>query len=333
MAAQVWMLFESGNATEVVLNPHLNSDKDTRPINAYLTVECNRSFTRAALRGAEVAYTWARKRDPELKPQTISYDLKGLADNCSLTGESGGLAFALALASHLVGNNSLPVAATGEIMASADGGPIKRIEGINEKLVAAATLLPEGGWIFYPKDNDSEITEEVHALVNKMKLSIHAIKCVDEALQLLFSKEEEQELKQPATVIKQNKLSPKCIKIVAGSLTAAALLGLTTLIVQKTTYTKQNVKATIVEKNSIYQAKEVLEHTPVDNHKIVRLYQEEKRTSGKRNSTSQLESDETEQQTIDTNTITSAKENKTGQLVEKLEKTTIKRSILDKGFD
>lgn len=186
MAAKVWMLFESGAAAEVVLSAHLTPEGNSRPIEAYLTLECDRSFSRAALRGAETAYTWAQEKVFHLSPQIISYDLLGLPNDRGVTGESGGLAFALALATHLYGDNTHPIAATGEIIASPDGGPVTSIQGINAKLAAAITLLPEDGLIFYPKENDFEVSTKVHQQALTKGITLHAVESVEQALGLLF---------------------------------------------------------------------------------------------------------------------------------------------------
>jgi len=186
MAAKVWMLFESGAAAEVVLSAHLTPEGNSRPIEAYLTLECDRSFSRAALRGAETAYTWAQGKLFKLSPQIISYDLLGLSNDRGVTGESGGLAFALALATHLYGDNERPIAATGEIVASPDGGPVTSIQGINAKLAAAITLLPDDGLIFYPKENDFEVSTKVQQRAQTKGVTLHAVESVEQALSLLF---------------------------------------------------------------------------------------------------------------------------------------------------
>ncbi|MBW2186398.1 MAG: hypothetical protein JRG71_08380 [Deltaproteobacteria bacterium] len=186
MAGKVWMLFECGAAAEVVLSAHLTPEGNSRPIEAYLTLECDRSFSHAALRGAETAYTWARGKLFHLSPQIISYDLLDLPKDRGVKGESGGLAFALALATHLYGDNSLPIAATGEIVASADGGPVTSIKGINAKLGAAITLLPEDGLIFYPKENEFEVSTKVQQQALAKGLPLHAVESVEQALNILF---------------------------------------------------------------------------------------------------------------------------------------------------
>lgn len=186
MAAKVWMLFESGAAAEVVLSAHLTPEGNSRPIEAYLTLECDRSFSRAALRGAETAYTWAQEKLFHLSPQIISYDLLGLPNDRGVTGESGGLAFALALATHLYGDNTRPIAATGEIVASPDGGPVVAIQGINEKLHAAIDQLPADGLIFYPKENDFEVSTKARQQAIDKGLTLHAVESVEQALDILF---------------------------------------------------------------------------------------------------------------------------------------------------
>lgn len=196
MAGKVWMLFESGAAAEVVLSAHLTPEGNSRPIEAYLTLECDRSFSRAALRGAETAYTWAQGKLFHLSPQIISYDLLGLPNDRGVTGESGGLAFALALATHLYGDNTLPIAATGEIVASPDGGPVTSIKGINAKLKGATEQLPAGGLIFYPKENDFEVSTKARQQALDKGLTLHAVESVEQALDILFP---------AASLIKPNK--------------------------------------------------------------------------------------------------------------------------------
>lgn len=186
MAAKVWMLFESGAAAEVILSAHLTPEGNSRPIEAYLTLECDRSFSPAALRGAETAYTWAQEKLFHLSPQIISYDLLGLPNNRGVTGESGGLAFAIALATHLYGDNNLPIAATGEIISSTEGGPITAIQEINAKLKVATDQLPAGGLVFYPKENEFEVSTKVQQQALSKGLTLYAVESVEQALYILF---------------------------------------------------------------------------------------------------------------------------------------------------
>jgi hypothetical protein len=187
MTSPVWMLFESGTGVEVNLSLYAAPPDRSRPIDAFVTTECEGSFTRSARRGAEAAYAWAIKNHPAIPPSVVSYDLKGLSANQKVAGESGGLAFAIALARHLTGIDPGPVAATGEIIASPNGGPVGPIRGIVAKLEAAARLLPEGGWVFYPEGNDDEVPDELRRSLSVKGLRVHRVTSVEQVLALLLS--------------------------------------------------------------------------------------------------------------------------------------------------
>lgn len=196
MAAKVSMLFESGVAAEVMLSAHLTPEGNSRPIEAYLTFECDHSFSRAALLGAETAYTWAQEKLFHLSPQIISYDILDLPNDCEVTGESCGLAFAIALATHLYGDNNLPIAATGEIVAKHDGGPVAATQEINAKLIGATEQLPAGGLIFYPKENEFEVSTKARQQAIDKEVTLHAVESVEQALDIIFPS---------ASLIKPNK--------------------------------------------------------------------------------------------------------------------------------
>jgi hypothetical protein len=77
------------------------------------------------------------------------------------------LAFAVALAKRLLNKDPGPVAATGIVESSHNGGPIKRVRGIEAKLEAAGiSYLPEDGF-FIPKKMKMKYLWNCNRLISK----------------------------------------------------------------------------------------------------------------------------------------------------------------------
>jgi hypothetical protein len=184
--SKTWMLFESGNGVAVDQTLHMAAGEKSRPIDAYLVTEYEGEFTRAARRAAEAVYHAARIAGREEPPMVVGYDLQGLSAGCPIVGESGGLAFAVALGKRLLGKDPGPAAATGEVLSSHGGGPVGPVLGIAAKLEAAGRLLPRGGWVIYPRDNDPEIPGDLKASLSNAGLKLLAVSSVAEALSDLF---------------------------------------------------------------------------------------------------------------------------------------------------
>lgn len=185
--SKTWMLFESGSGVAVDLSLHRAAGDKSRPIDAYVVTEYEGEFTRAARRAAEAVYHAALSRGEAACAMVVGYDLQGLPAGCPVTGESGGLAFAVALGKRLLKQDPGPVAATGEVRSGHDGGPIGAVLGITEKLLAAGRLLPAGGWVLYPRDNEGDIPEDLRASLEKKGLKLHPVSHVSEALAMVFN--------------------------------------------------------------------------------------------------------------------------------------------------
>lgn len=184
--SKTWMLFESGSGVAVDLSLHRAAGDQSRPIDAYVVTEYEGEFTRAARRAAEAVYHAALASGEAACAMVVGYDLQGLPAGCPVTGESGGLAFAVALGKRLLKQDPGPVAATGEVRSGHDGGPIGAVLGITEKLAAAGRLLPAGGWVLYPRDNDGDIPDDLKASLEQNGLKLHPVSRVSEALALVF---------------------------------------------------------------------------------------------------------------------------------------------------
>ena len=177
------MLFESGNGVAVDLQLFDAPRESARPIDAYVVTEVEGSVTRSARRAAGAAYEAVARHVSDLPAAVAGFDF-----GCSsqVIGESGGLAFAVALAKHLARQDPGPVAATGEVESSHNGGPVSGIRGIAAKLEAAATVLPSGGHVFYPIENDVEVSAETRRKMAEQGLVLHPVSSVAEAIDLLF---------------------------------------------------------------------------------------------------------------------------------------------------
>jgi hypothetical protein len=185
-ASRTWMLFESGNGAAVDLSLYAPPKERARPIDAYVVTECEGDFTGSARRAVEAVYDVLQQHGSEMDPVVVGYDLQGLPGGRPVTGESGGLAFAIALAKRILDRDPGPVAATGDITSGHGGGPVGPVSGIIAKLEAAGRLAPERGWVFYPQDNDREIPPDLRTTLTKKGLRLQPVSSVAETLTLLF---------------------------------------------------------------------------------------------------------------------------------------------------
>jgi len=184
----------------VDLSLYSPSRDKTRPIDAYVVTECEGDFTGSARRAAEAVYNVVRQHCSAFDPVVVGYDLQGLPGGRPVTGESGGLAFAIALAKRVLNQDPGPVAATGEVKSGHGGGPVGPVKGIKAKMEAAGRLVPEKGWVFYPKENDHEIPDELRTSLEGKGLRLQPVSSVAEALGLLFDFPTSEPKKDPPPV-------------------------------------------------------------------------------------------------------------------------------------
>lgn len=184
-----WILFTSGQAVEVIVTRNIPSKVGGNPADVYMITECHRSFQESAQRAAAAFYRWAETSGRNPEPFAAGIDLAGLATGDALTGESGGIAIAVALAKVVLGFDPGPVAATGVV--SARNGQIEAIKGLSAKLEGAANHLPRGGWIFFPQAHLEEeggsaaLAVQINDLRNR-GFHLHAVSTLAEVLSELF---------------------------------------------------------------------------------------------------------------------------------------------------
>ncbi len=182
-----WILFASGNGIAVELSLYDPARERSRPIEAYIVSEVGADLARSASRAAETIYATAHASGITPPPTVVGYDLPGLEGGSSVSGQSAGLALALALAKKLwPAHDPGPVAATGEISSAGNGGPLKKIAGFNGKGEAVIDLLPDGGWFFYPRDNDPEISDSLRQSWQEHNIEARPVASVAEALAIFI---------------------------------------------------------------------------------------------------------------------------------------------------
>jgi hypothetical protein len=82
------------------------------------------------------------------------------ADLAAATGDSGGLAFALAFALAAAPRGQISIAATGIL---GDDGSIQPVNGLPQKLAAALAVLPPGGILVFPGGNERDVAPALRA--------------------------------------------------------------------------------------------------------------------------------------------------------------------------
>lgn len=180
---RIWLLFTSGESSRVNLSLHHGKGDRGRPADAYVVT--GGGLSKSARRAAEAVFNWLQQAGRNPDQFVAGFDVQG-ADN-SMAGESGGLSFAIALAARLLNREGLSVAATGEITGGQYPGPLTAVDGINEKLSAAAVLMPPGSFLFFPATNEGQVTADVWTTLHKGGIHTHSVASVAEALEVLFN--------------------------------------------------------------------------------------------------------------------------------------------------
>jgi hypothetical protein len=218
-----WMLFEGGGRVQVDVTLHAAARETARPVDAYIVTECEGEFTKSARRAAEAVYEFARRAKPGIEPLVAGYDLSGLPGNRAVAGESGGLAFAVCLAKKLLRRDPGAVAATGVVQSGHGGGPLGAVRGIRSKLEAAGRVVPEDGWILYPRENDPDIPASLRRSLTAAGLRLRGVSGVAEALELLFREPRSAAEIRPASSKWKTRLLKWVLPVVTGLFALLAL--------------------------------------------------------------------------------------------------------------
>ncbi len=182
-----WILFASGNSVKIELSLYDPAADRNRPITAYIVSDVGSDVANSASRAAETIFKIAHAHKLAPPPTVAGFDLQGLTNGSQISGHSSGLALALALAKKLWPQHDPgPIAATGEISSSGDGGLVQKISQIEAKTETTLKLLANGGCFFYPADNDPEISSELKNRLKDAGIKICPVNCVIDALSIAF---------------------------------------------------------------------------------------------------------------------------------------------------
>lgn len=192
--SKTWLVFESGRAYSLNCTTYVVPKGHPRPVDAYVVTEPDGDFTVAARRAVESVYSCAVKRGFAVHPVIAGFDLlERNNQDVQISGESAGLAFAVAFAKCLLNPcltksdleelNSKSLAATGVISSE---GKIKRVNGIDKKLKSVANILPDNSWIFFPQENQKDITPELEKIFKAKNHKVSAVSDIDMVMDLLF---------------------------------------------------------------------------------------------------------------------------------------------------
>lgn len=182
-----WILFASGNSVKIELSLYDPAADRNRPITAYIVSDVGSDVASSASRAAETIFKIAHAHKLAPPPTVAGFDLQGLTNGSQVAGQSSGLALALALAKRVWPQHDPgPIAATGEIASSGNGGQIQKISQIRAKTEAAFKLLDSGGYFFYPTDNDAEISADIKNRLKDSGIKICPVNCVSDALSITF---------------------------------------------------------------------------------------------------------------------------------------------------
>lgn len=162
MTAAVWLLLTAGAVRGVArpltvrVGAGVHGQAVRRVDVAGGDPELRQSATRAVTEAATILYR-ERHLDREI---VVNFALPAGESFGNVIGRSAELAFALALAGATVARALPPVAATGVVE---EGGAIRPVEGIAEKLAAALEVLPAGGVFVFPAASEQALTARLRA--------------------------------------------------------------------------------------------------------------------------------------------------------------------------
>ena len=162
----ILILFESGNLAEVRVTLYKAPGERSRLLDAYVTTECEGSVTRSARRAAEAVLSWLPEEYRPKEPMVAGFDLSGLSTDQTITGESGGLAFAIALAAEFTGKDPGPLAATGILADSGSHSEVMPVKAVCAKIKGAIAALPSQSKVLFPQTNQKDCDEEVKVSIS-----------------------------------------------------------------------------------------------------------------------------------------------------------------------
>ncbi len=108
------------------------------------------------------------------------------------------------------------MAATGKLISLQGGGRVGRIDGLPAKLLGALGVLQAGEPMFYPRDNEPDISKELKATFEEKNIPLLSVESVQEAV--LYLQDGKQEKEQTSSGTNNIKLAAVALCIALGCL-------------------------------------------------------------------------------------------------------------------
>ncbi len=188
MTSSCLLLFESGRSAGVKLNAYRAVPGSRRPVDAYMMGDCGAACSEAAARAVEIVRQLAIRGGKEPRAMVYGFDLQGDRKGNRVVGASGGLAFVVAAAIQELSLDCGTVAATGVLTAADPDAPLQPVASIQAKLKTALALVPENGFILYPKANDGELDAPFRDRFSDRGIRLCAVSSAAEAVRILAGK-------------------------------------------------------------------------------------------------------------------------------------------------
>lgn len=180
---KTWLLFEDGSHYSVVCDIWPEKSASAPHADAYIVTDHSEDFLIAAKRAVNKVHLYCNKAGMNPGKIIADFDLsERVGHQGNLAGQSCGLSFAAAFARKMLDRELPELAATGEVCSD---GRIGGIKGIKTKIETSTTLLKEGDYLFFPKDNLGDIPRTSLDRVNKTGIKWFAVSNIDEFMQIL----------------------------------------------------------------------------------------------------------------------------------------------------
>ncbi len=181
---QTWLLFDNSTAYSISCTIHPRIGERRSLADAYVVPASFGDFTIAAENAAAATYDSLVAKNDAISPFVATLKLLDRTSaKTNIAGESGGLIFAIAIAKTLLKKDLPDIAATGILQPD---GVVKAVGGLEKKLVAAADLVDENGYIFYPTENQLTIPQQIKDHFKSKNIHLRAVGHIEDVFNLLF---------------------------------------------------------------------------------------------------------------------------------------------------
>ena len=194
----VYALFGDGTASKLCMEFFVPVSGDPRAVQSFAISSVAADVIRSAEKALNSAYSILSVHEKNLKRNygislkkqyRISYEFKGIPHNKPVMGASATLAFLLKFCYGVLGiRRDYAVAATGELDIGGKDAKVIRVADINEKIEAGIGVLNSGDRVYYPKDNEKEIREDLLSKAKERGLILCGVTTAEEVIKKEFPK-------------------------------------------------------------------------------------------------------------------------------------------------